>query len=154
MTHLKQLKILINGAIVAMNDAPVIDAENVAEYALKQWPPESPQPDGLGDKLRELAADILRKRFDPIERVKKGRVTTGLIGRYFAVLETVGDDDFDHPKLEAIRRLMSEQERNAVIARLQAEDEAAAKELEALMGFGRSKGWSRPPSDANDNPSS
>ena len=147
MTHLKQLKIRINAAIIDMAHVPVIDAENVAQHVLRSWPQDMPRPFRLKDP-EELAAEILRERFAPIARLKRGRDTTGLIDQYFAVLEKVGADDFWHPELEGLRQRMSEAERLAVRVRLQEEGEAAAKEAEALEEFGRRKGFIR---RANDN---
>ena len=49
---------------------------------------------------------------------------TTLVDRYFAVLEKIGVDDFDHPDLEALRRQMSE---------------ATMREADALEEFGQRK---------------
>jgi hypothetical protein len=71
-----------------------------------------------------------------------------IVDRYFAVLQRVGVDDFEHPDLEAIRRQMSDEELRAVEARLVAEGEAAIKEANALEKFGQRK------FGANDNSAS
>jgi hypothetical protein len=64
---------------------------------------------------------------------------TNLVDRYFAVLRTVGVDDFGHPDLEAVRRQMSDEDLHAVEARLVAEGEVAIKEADALEKLGQRK---------------
>jgi hypothetical protein len=64
---------------------------------------------------------------------------TNLVDRYYAVLERVGFDDFDHPDLEAIRQQMSDEERRTLSARLIEEGEANLAEAKALKKFGERK---------------
>ena len=66
-------------------------------------------------------------------------ITTTLVDRYFAVLRTVGVDDFEHPELEAVRRQMNDEDLRAVEARLVAEGEAALKEADQLEKFSQRK---------------
>jgi hypothetical protein len=73
---------------------------------------------------------------------------TTLVDRYFAVLEKIGVDDFDHPDLEAIRRQMSDEDLRALHTRLVEEGEATMREADALEEFGQRK------FGANDNSSS
>lgn len=143
-----ELTKVVNETIDAMNDVPVIDAPSVAKTALERMPPDAPRPDWLGVELEEIADDILHRRFDLTRSryPKEGTDATNLVDQYFAVLAIVGDDDFDHPELEALRRRMTEEERQAVVARLQEEGEATLAEAKALEEFGRRKGFQRRPS--------
>jgi DNA-binding MarR family transcriptional regulator len=60
---------------------------------------------------------------------------TNLVDQYFAVLEKVGYEDFQHPDLEVLRLQMSEEDRRAVRARLTEESKAAIEEAEELEEF-------------------
>jgi hypothetical protein len=59
---------LVNETIDAMRHVPVIDASTVVKAAIKRMPQGEPQFIRLEADLMEIAAEILRKRFDPVAR--------------------------------------------------------------------------------------
>ena len=57
---------LVNETIDALRHVPVINASSVAKAAMKRRPQGEPQFIRLAADLKEIAAEILRKRFDPV----------------------------------------------------------------------------------------
>jgi hypothetical protein len=61
--------------------------------------------------------------------------TTNLVEQYFCLLDQVGVDDFENPRLKAIRLRMTDRELFAVQQRLRAKAAVAFQEAEELEKF-------------------
>ena len=64
----QQLTALVNETIEEMRFVPVINAESIAKAAMKRIPQGNLQF-MIKAEIEALAAEILRKRFDPIARL-------------------------------------------------------------------------------------
>jgi hypothetical protein len=66
------------------------------------------------------------------EKLEGKQAMTGVVSEYFDVLAEVGVDDFSNPCLEAIRRRMTREDTEAVLARLRCEAEVRRREADEL----------------------